>query len=224
MSWPQDFTLKGPVEDEEFHKEAVRLGSFPRGERPEPYQEYFYKGLWRPGERDVLKRAEILGFHPKSFDSVIELGSQMGGFLQLAVLQGASHVRGIDIDPAHVAIANTIMNQLPSFYLSNVWEVVQGDITNETTLRKLAASVPRGHPLDHLLILSMAKHIGGGDYIEKIVPLFNARTTYIETNAVKPGEVCAYEKTIVDKLGGVLVGNTTDRNTRRVYRITRRGP
>jgi hypothetical protein len=40
-----DFTLKGPVEDEEFHKEAVRLGSFPRGERPEPY---FYKGLCAP--------------------------------------------------------------------------------------------------------------------------------------------------------------------------------
>lgn len=209
-----------PAASKPLHDWLVEMGSFPKGERADPYQEYFHNGAWRPGQREVVNRAATMGFFPKRGETVLELGSQMGGFLQLAVLEGARFAAGVELDADHAEASRHLLSGIAA----DGWCVTEGDITDEALLRDVKANLDEaagGRRLDHLLILSMAKHIGGGDYIERMIELFDARNTYVETNAVSRKGPCPYEKTIVEKLGGVLVGVTEDRNTRRVYRISR---
>lgn len=208
----------GPVEDKALHKWLTEKGSFPKGERPEPYQEYWWKGAWRPGQRSVRERAETIGFKPKKGETVLELGSQMGGFLQLALLNGARWVEGLEYDSDHVDASRRLLEPLTND--AQRGKIIQGDMTHQPTLEAIKARIPGGD-LDHLLLLSLGKHIGGKETIRRLIKTFNAKRTYIETNAIKPGAECVYGQLIVGELGGKFMGLTTDRNERRVYLIER---
>jgi hypothetical protein len=208
---------KEPVVDLELHEWLVRTGSFPKGERPEPYQEYVHDGAWRPGQRPVVSRAELIGFVPRQGESVLELGSQMGGFLQLAVLEGAAWVEGVEFDGDHYNASRSLLS--PLGVRGQHVHVTHGDVTNDEMMQGVRARAPSGG-IDHLLLLSMGKHIGGPEVITKLITMFHARHTYVETNAVTEGRACPYEAAVV-ALGGQRVGSTTDRSLRHVYRIDR---
>lgn len=84
-------------------------------------------------------------------------------------------------------------------------------------LRELFPSGP-----DHLLALSMSKHISE-PVLWWWVDMLNARRTYLETNAVKP-ETPEEQLPLmagVHARGGTFVGYSEDRNRRALYRIDR---
>jgi hypothetical protein len=73
--------------------------------------------------------------------------------------------------------------------------------------------------VDHLLLLSMLKHLPDGERsLWQIVDALRPRTTYLETNAVKEG-LMAPLATAVRLRGGVLTGWSHDRNTRACYKV-----
>src|SRR3989344_1197780 len=90
---------------DDFHSRMARLGSFPKGERPTAYQDYFYDGAWYEGSRRIHERCGTLGFVPAAGETVVEVGCCTGGFLQYAVTTGAGKCAGIDIDSDYIALA-----------------------------------------------------------------------------------------------------------------------
>jgi hypothetical protein len=208
----------GPVVDTTLHSWLVKTGSFPKGDRPDPYQEYYHDGQWRPGQRSVVDRAQILTFAPKPGDSVLELGSQMGGFLQLAVLEGAAWVEGLELDLDHVAASRRLLTPLAARAGAHA-QIIPGSMTCDADIAGIKVRVPKGR-LDHLLLLSLGKHVGGAATLRRLVTTFNAKRTYIETNAIPTGRACPYAA-CVKELGGTYIGITSDRNERRVYLIVR---
>lgn len=202
------------VDDHILHAMLIKKGSFPKGERDEPYQEYFHNGFWRPGQRSVVHRAELMNFAPQPGDSVLELGTQMGGFLQLSILRGANWVEGLDYEKDYVDIATQLTEKMKSDH-QHV-RITHGDMCNVQTLTSIKQRIPKGC-LDHLLLPSLGKHVGGVKTLKMIMDIFNAKTTYVETNAhgKEPEE---YTKFVTSR-GGRLIGCTKDRNTRYVYVI-----
>jgi hypothetical protein len=203
---------------EEVHARLVRTGSFPLGQRPQPYQDYYYDGAWRRGQRRVVERAALLGYAPKHGESVLEVGSQMGGFLTMAVLEGAAWVEGVEYEIAHVDASRFLTDPLVDEEHQHV-HITHGDATDASVLRTVKDRAP-SQGIDHLLLLSMGKHVGGPSMIERWVKTFDARHTYIETNALAQGKSCAYADTIL-RLGGKCIGSTEDRSHRVIYRIDR---
>lgn len=193
-----------------FHKDMIARGSFPKGERPEPYQEYYYVDKWVPAERDIVKRTEIMDFNPQPGERVVEIGCQTGGFMQYAWLKGCRDVNGIDYDADYIDLAQKL-NKINNFDIS--YQV--GSALDESLLTKLA----EGKRIDHLLLMSMGKHIGERQLFH-IVDKLNAKKTYIETNAV--GSNKFPYKAQLEARGGAVVGITTDRNTRYVYLISKK--
>lgn len=198
------------------HSWLTKHGSFPKGERPEPYQEYYWDGAWRKGQREVVNRAKLMGYDPKPGDAVLELGSQMGGFLQMAVLAGATWVEGIELDSDYIMCANTLLEPISS--AEQHVSVSCGDISLDGTLQRAKQRAPE--VIDHLILASLGKHIGGAKTLERILKTFdNAKNIYFETNAVK--DVHIAEEAVIEAAGGTCVGHTSDRNHRRLWRITR---
>jgi hypothetical protein len=74
--------------------------------------------------------------------------------------------------------------------------------------------------IDVLLLLSMLKHLRGGEAaLWHIVGAINAGTTYIETNAVKEGaEAPLFDEVLARR--GSLVGWSRDRNKRACYQVS----
>jgi len=193
-------------------EEMVRLASFPKGERSEPYQEYYLDGAWVPGARSVRDRAGLLGFRPSVGESVLEVGCHVGGFLQFSALAGACPVVGVDVDPDYVRVGNEIARLGDLGY-----SVIRLDCRDPVFGGVVSWCFGRG--VDHLLVLSMAKHVGV-NAIWGVVDLVGARSVYLESNALKDGQEADALLPGVIARGGRKVGESTDRNRRALYRIS----
>lgn len=202
--------------DDAMHLWLTTHGSFPKGERPEPYQEYYWQGKWHKGQRDICIRSLLMQFKPTKDEVVYEFGSQMGGFLQLAVLAGASVVKGVEIDDDYVQCSRVLLENMKQPH--QCVKVVKGDISSAKELQSIRATSPA--VIHHLILASLGKHIGGANTVELILNMFdNAKNIYFETNAV--GDKQIEEEDVIAKHGGILVGHSSDRNYRRLWKITK---
>lgn len=215
---------------ERVHREC----QFPPGERAQAYQD-FWMGQCRghiismeAGQRRVKERAELMGLDQSLARdaNVLDIGTQSGGFLQYAWAEtrGTGRYAGVDINPSYIACAKDLArscNQNICFR--------QLDVTREhlALLNWVRAYFPQG--VDHLLLLSMEKHLGHA-FMFELVDAIAAKHTYIETNAVAKDDGTGPEPAGEMKLwaevqarGGVHAGNSRDRNLRRLYRIDRGG-
>lgn len=226
-SWFDNLRWKGAIEPMPRHRvdrtdliaRLYREGSFPFGEREQPYQEFYLDGSWRSAERDVVKRAGLLGFTPSAGESVIDLGTCTGGFLTYAMLLGAHTCIGLDFQDEFVDLARTLARANGHNICYRQVDLSRGDPAIVAWLHALA---PRP---DHLLMLSMGKHLSEPTMFWW-ADAINAKHTYFETNALKSREQATdYPNNLlwryVKQLGGVHVGFTEDRNLRAVYRVDR---
>lgn len=193
-----------------------RDGQFPFQERTLAYQECYFADTWWQGERDVVRRAELLGFTPHPGESVVDLGCALGGFLQFAWLQGARRLIGIDSQPEYVVLARRVARRA-GMNLHFEQMDLTAPIYMARVERWLRGLLPQG--IDHLLALSMHKHLGDRvlwEWVDRLA----ARSTYLESNATKVDlwPLCSE----VEARGGKYVGDSHDRNLRRLYRIERR--
>lgn len=184
---------------------------FPSGERDVAYQDFWIAGFEHRGQRRVATRAEILGFQPREGESVVDIGCLAGGFLQYAAFRGARCV-GVEIDKKYVECGRALAkscNQNISFRQMN--------IVDEYARFRDWIRTYFSDGVDHLLLLSLEKHIGEG-LLFSIVDDLKPRNAYIETNAVKSRQHLKMWEAVSQR-GGKHVGFTEDRNLRCVYRI-----
>ena len=190
-----------------------RDGQFPFRERDLPYQEVLVNGAWQAGEREVRKRAGVLTFIPGTGSSVLDLGTCTGGFLQHAHTLGASRLVGIDSQPEFVDLARRLARAAGMNICYR-----QMDLTHLAfdDFRWFDAVFPKG--VDHLLALSMGKHVTE-ERLWTLIDILKADRTYLETNAVKdpPYPLAAG----VVARNGVMTGFTEDRNRRAGYLVCR---
>lgn len=195
---------------------------FPFRERDRPYQEYRLGGRWRPGEREVVTRAGLLGFQPERGDSVVDVGCHTGGFLQYAWLRAsatgpAGRMIGLDAREEYVALARRLAR---AGGMNLCYRVADVEAEWDALLPWLRGLCPDG--VDHALWLSMTKHLRGGETaLWRMVDGLRAARTYLETNAVKPGDWPLWLE--AQRRGGRVMGTSTDRNARRCYRIVSAG-
>jgi hypothetical protein len=195
------------------------LGQFPPGERERCYQDAYIAPLWVEGERRVVERAALLGFTPMPGDTVLEIGCQTGGFLQLASLMtgGAATALGVEVNPDYIELGRRVARANRQNICIRQLDAVT---ERETLLAWVAERCPAG--VDHLLVLSMEKHLGEAA-LWGLVDAIGARITYLETNAVSEARPWKLRPE-VEARGGHHVGDSTDRNLRRLYRIERSMP
>lgn len=199
--------------------DLFRDGQFPFRERAEPYQEFYLDGEWRRGERAVVARAHTLGF-PRAAsnqDTVLDLGCQVGGFLQLAQLEGARACVGVDANPSYIALAQRLAR-------ANGWNHCFRTMSVEDPaliewiedLWPLTHGAPN---ITHLLLLSMSKHLSRTEEtMWGLVDLFQPAWAYLETNAQKDPTADPWLRDAAKRDGG-LVGYSRDRNVRACYRV-----
>lgn len=191
-----------------FTEEMIKYGSFPKGERPEPYQEYYLNGSWQKGQRDIIKRTELMKFNPTKGDIILEIGCQTGGFLQYAWLKGSRNIYGIDIDKDYLRLARELNNR-NGFGIN----YLNYDITDNNFSEVLKPFIN----IDYLLLMSMGKHISEKRLFE-IIDYLKPKTVYIETNAVNNKNPYPHLNEI-KKRNGVVLSRTYDRNERILYKI-----
>ncbi len=193
-----------------------RMGQFPPGERELCYQDAYVGSSWVTGERRVVARAAALGFIPEPGETVLEIGCQTGGFLQYAslVTGGGATVLGVEVNPDYIQLGQRIarVNQ-QNLCIRQLDAVGERD----ALLAWIAERCPHG--IDHLLLLSMEKHLGEAAMFS-LIDAIGARTTYLESNAVSEANPWKL-RAEVEARGGRHVGDSTDRNLRRLYRIGR---
>lgn len=205
---------------EELRARVHRDCQFPAGARAEAYQDFWIGGARERGQRRVVSRAQQLGFAPKYGESVLDIGSQSGSFLQLAYALGARQLAGVEIDPRYVACARDLARSCGQNICFRQLDVVAD---REAFLSWVRAYFPRG--VDHLLLLSMEKHLGER-FMFDLIEAIGARRTYIETNAVAvddgrgapPAAPMKLQAEVLAR-GGRHVGDSRDRNLRRLYQI-----
>jgi SAM-dependent methyltransferase len=192
---------------------------FPPGERAEAYQDFWIGGELARGQRRVVERAQAMGFNPMPGETVLDIGCQSGGFLQLAARAGARAV-GVEVDPGYVDCARALARSCRQNISIRRMDVVQ---QRDAFIAWVRACYPGG--VDHLLLCSMEKHLGENSMFE-FVDAIGARCTYIETNAVAADKGEGPEPAgsmklwpLVAARAGRHVGNTRDRNLRRLYQI-----
>lgn len=186
---------------------------FPAGERDMAYQDFWLRGKLERGQRRVVERARALGFEPESGDSVLDIGTQSGGFLQYAAMRGASQLAGVEVNPAYVDCARALARSCGQSICIRQMDVVA---ERDAFLAWVRAYFPGGRP-SHCLALSMEKHLGEA-FLFDLVDAIGAKHTYIETNAVDQARPMKLWPE-VEKRGGRHVGDTNDRNLRRLYQI-----
>jgi len=218
LRWPLLGQLEPPArpDDPTLVSDLHRLGQFPPGERERCYQDAYLAPLWIEGERRVVQRAGLLGFAPLPGETVLEIGCQTGGFLQLATLLtgGAATALGVEVNPDYVDLGRRVARANRQNICIRQLDAV-GE--REALLAWVAERCPVG--VDHLLCLSMEKHLGEPQLLD-LVDAIGARRTYLETNAVSEARPWKL-RTEVEARGGHHVGDSTDRNLRRLYRIER---
>ena len=198
-------------------------GQFPFRDRELPYQEY-YLGGWREGEREVRNRAKIFGFAPQRGEQVLDIGCQIGGFLHYAAFAQGWLERpgdsdctliGVDTQAEYVDLARRLAR-------ANGFNICYRVLNVDDQFESLCAWIDQlwgDDQIDHLLMLSMLKHLRGGESrLWEIVNILMPGMTYLETNAVKEGTIPPL-LTEVEARGGVLAGFSRDRNIRACYRI-----
>lgn len=190
-----------------------RDGQFPFRERELPYQEVLVNGAWQAGEREVRNRASVLAFVPETGSSVLDLGTCTGGFLQHAHGLGASRLVGVDSQPEFIDLARRLAR---AARMNVCYRHVDLTALTMDVLVWLGAVFPWG--VDHLLVLSMGKHVTE-ERLWALIDIVKAGHTYLETNAVKdPPYPLASDVVARD---GVMTGFTSDRNRRACYMIRR---
>ncbi len=201
-----------------------RQCQFPAGERELAYQDFWLDGKLERGQRRVVERAHQLGFHPERGEGVLDIGSQSGSFLQYAhnEMQGEGRLVGVEMSPEYVDCARALArscNQNICFRQMNVLKE-RGSLT-----AWIKSYFPHG--IQHLLLLSMEKHLGES-FIWGLVDELKAKNTYIETNAVaedkgtgpEPAGPMKFFEEVISR-GGTYLGPSRDRNLRRLYRISK---
>lgn len=206
--------------EEDLEERLRKDGQFPKGERTEPYQTTrLGPTAVIPGAREVVPRAELLGFRPQPGESVLDIGCLTGGMLDYswrrqAVLGEVGEHAGVDVDEDYVELARDVAR-----YNGQAPCILQRDVCQDTEAFvqwvKTFFHRTKGRP-DHLLLLSLEKHLGE-ETLWSLVDNIAAGTTYIETNAMKEGRYAL--RAGVEKRGGGYVGDSKDRNVRRLYRI-----
>lgn len=210
-----------PVDSEETLEEHLRrYAQFPKGQRTMPYQTMRLGGTTViPGAREIVPRADALGFKPQPGESVLDIGCLTGGMLDYSwrrqTVGGARpglHA-GVEVDEDYVALARDVAR----FNDENLC-ILNRDVTESTEeFVRWSKAFFKDAP-DHLLLLSLEKHLGENT-LWALVDGIEAKTTYIETNAMKEGRYALRQG--VEKRGGEYVGDSKDRNTRRLYWIQR---
>lgn len=185
---------------------------FPAGAREEAYQDFFLASRWEKGQRRVPERAVSLGFQPAPGESVLDIGCQSGGFLQFAAVFGADRVAGVDVSPEYVDCARALARSCGQNICVRQMDVVK---EREAFLEWVRAYYPNG--VDHLLCLSLEKHLGDA-FLFELIDAIGARRTYIETNAVSAGRPMKLWPEVQARRGR-YVGDSADRNVRRLYQI-----
>jgi len=217
------FQLPNAREDQDYvisrtHHEC----QFPANERLHAYQDFWARNELQTGQRRVLERAAALNFHPSPGESVLDIGTQSGSFLQHAWLctNGNGRFVGVDVDDAYIMCAKLLARSCNQNICFRHMDVTR---EREAFLSWIRAYFPDG--VDHLLLLSMEKHIGERSMF-KLIDEIGARHTYIETNAVAEDLGSGIKPPAPLKLwpdvqlrGGEHVGDSRDRNLRRLYRI-----
>lgn len=220
-SWFDRLKFLGDVENvpryvpdlDDIQDRLRREASFPFQQRELPYQEYLLLNTWHRAERSVVHRAHQLLLRVFPGQSVLDLGCCTGGFLSYAMQLDAGACVGLDTQPEFIALARDIARVNGHNICYRVVDLREPSFGLFTWLDRV---FPNG--LDHLLLLSMGKHIGE-DVMWSYVDTLVAGRSYIETNAVKdPPYPYADGCT---RRGGVLSGFTNDRNTRATYLIER---
>lgn len=190
---------------------------FPVGERDVAYQDFWLGGALERGQRRIAERAEAMGFRPRIGDSVLDIGCQAGGFLQLAARAGVSRLAGVDVEQRYVECGRALARSCGQNICIRQMDVVA---EREAFLAWVRAYFPAG--VDHLLCLSLEKHIGEG-FLLDLIDAIGARRTYVETNAVKSrAEADLKMWPDIRQRGGVHVGFSDDRNLRALYTLEAR--
>ena len=206
-----------PIEDQEVLAADVhRLCQFPKGERQRAYQDFWLGGQWCQGDRRIVERATLLGFNPRPGETVLEIGCQSGGFLQLAHLAmgGTGTTLGVEVDGDYVDCARRLARRAGH---NICFRLLDANAEMDRLVSWTHAHSPRG--IDHLITCSMEKHLGEA-HLFRLVDHLRARTSYIETNAIKGPENLKLWPD-VQRRGGKHVGYSNDRNLRALYRIDR---
>jgi hypothetical protein len=207
--------LPRPEQDlEELRARVHRECQFPAGERDQAYQDFLLAQRLEHGQRRVLARAQAMGFTSRlqPGQSVLDIGCQAGGFLQHAANLGARRMVGVELEPRYVDCARDLARSCGQNISIRQLDAVK---ERETLLAWVRALFPRG--VDHLLLLSMEKHLGEPEMFD-LIDAIGARRTYIETNAVSERSPMKLWPEVQAR-GGRHVGDTTDRNLRRLYQI-----
>lgn len=197
----------------ELRARVHRECQFPTGERAEAYQDFWIGGHLERGQRRVAERAEAMGFIPRPGDSVLDIGTQAGGFLQLAARAGAQRLAGVELDPRYVDCARALARSCRQNICIRRMDVVAERAAFVAWVR---AYFPDG--VDHCLVLSMEKHLGER-FMFDLLDEIGARRVYVETNAVGVDDGPMKLWPQVQARGGRHVGDTRDRNLRRLYQI-----
>lgn len=210
---------------DELRARVHRNCQFPQGERAEAYQDFWLDGNIEHGQRRVIERARQLGLQIRPGDTVLDIGTQSGSFLQFAWMNGATKCAGVEIDPLYVECARSLARSCGQNICIREMDVVA---QRAAFVAWVKAYFPTG--VSHLCALSMEKHLGE-DFLFSLIDEIGAKTTYIETNAVAKDGGFGPEPDIanapmklwpeVEKRRGVYVGSSRDRNLRRLYRIAR---
>lgn len=206
--------LPAPPIDDTIAADVHRLCQFPQGARETAYQDFYLDGAWQRGERRIVERARAMGFTPRPGETVLEIGCQAGGMLQFADLMMAQTgtALGVELDADYIACGRRLARRArQNLCVRRMNAVEEADALVEWVKQR----APQG--LDHLLVLSMEKHLGHAPLFD-LVDRIGARRTYIETNAVSEKNPWKLREEVVAR-GGSHVGDTTDRNLRRLYRI-----
>lgn len=188
---------------------------FPPGARDVAYQDFMLGGKWQDGQRRVVERAAAMGLSGiiRRGETVLDIGCQSGGFLQQVHHFGARCV-GVEINPAYVDCARALARSCGQNICYRQMDVVR---ERAAFLDWVRAYFPNG--VDHLLCLSLEKHLGES-FLFNLIDAIGARHTYVETNAVKSkSDLKLWD--FVRRRGGAHVGFTDDRNLRALYRIER---
>jgi hypothetical protein len=202
-----------PLDLEALRARVHRECQFPVGQRAEAYQDFWLAGVLVRGQRRVIERAEALGFRPRAGESVLDIGTQSGSFLQLAARAGATRLAGVELEPSYVACARALARSCGQNICIRPMDV---NAEREAFLAWVREYFPAG--VDHLLLLSMEKHLGEAEMFA-LVDAIGARRVYIETNAVgvENGAMKLWPE--VQARGGRHVGDSRDRNLRRLYQL-----
>jgi len=184
---------------------------FPAGERAEAYQDFWVGGQLEYGQRRVSERAEAMGFRPCVGESVLDIGTQSGGFLQYAARLGVARAVGVDVDQGYIECARALARSNGQNLCFRQIDVVA---QRDAFLSWVRAYFPSG--VDHLLCLSLEKHLGD-EGLFSLIDAIGAGRTYVETNATPDGVMKLWPE--VQRRGGRHVGDSRDRNLRRLYQI-----